>query len=442
MSMQHAEIFRENFFRENFYRENYYDEKSFSGKNDFPAQELNLLLHRAFINSPFYGEKLKKAGFKPGVSLDYECFFRLPFTEKHELRQAEPLAHLAVPEEQVVRIHSSSGTTGKPVVIPYTKKDVDDWSEMMARSLQTAGVSVKDRVHITPGYGLWTAGIGFQAGVEKLGAMAVPIGPGNTDKQLELMIDLKSSVLIGTSSYGLLLAEEIAKRNLQRSICLKKGIFGSERWGEKMRGRIKEILAIEVYDIYGLTEVYGPGIAIDCPYHQGMHYWSDYLFMEVIDPLTEMPLPPGEVGELVITTISKEAMPLIRYRTRDLTRLVPGCCPCGSSHPRIDRIVGRSDDMIKIKGVNIYPGQIDTALMQAPGLSSEYQIVLTRHEGRDHMLIKVEKDPGADGAGLDKKVEETIKNSIGVTVSAEVVEYGSLPRSEKKTKRVFDLREM
>ena len=296
----------------------------------------------------FYGKRLKEAGVS-GVK-DAAEFEKLPFSEKNDLREAYPLGLMTAPEEEIVRIHSSSGTTGLPVIIPYTAKDVDDWGEMFKRCYEYAGITNKDRIHITPGYGLWTAGIGFQNGAEKLGAMVIPMGPGNTDKQLQMMQDLGSTVLCATSSYALLLAEEIEKRGIKDNIKLKKGVIGSERWGEKMRNRIKNELGIELYDIYGLTEIYGPGIGINCKYDTGMHYWDDYIYIEIIDPVTLKPVPDGEMGEIVITTLVKEGAPLIRYRTHDLSRIIPGECPCGSKHPRLDAIMGRTDDMMKIKG--------------------------------------------------------------------------------------------
>ncbi len=313
---------------------------------------------------------------------------------------------------------------------------------MFARCYETVGVGKRDRVQVTPGYGLWTAGIGFQAGVEKLGAMAIPTGPGNTEKQLEMMVDLKTTVLCGTSSYGLLLAEEIDRRGLRDKIHLKMGIFGSERWGDKTRIKIEEYLGIDSFDIYGLTEIYGPGIGIDCPAHQGMHYWSDHLLFEIIDPVTEKQLPIGAEGELVITTLTKEGMPLLRYRTHDITRLLPGTCPCGNPYPMIGRIQGRTDDMIKIKGVNIYPGQIDHVLHITPGCSSEYQIHLCREERRDVMTVKVEGENGHDHVDVGERLQKNIKVKIGILVDVEVVPYGSLGRSEKKSKRIFDARQM
>lgn len=405
------------------------------------AVKLRRLLERVDGSSPFYHCKLRQAGWRPGDALTGADFAKLPFTTKEELRELYPLGLQAVPDREVVRIHSSSGTTGKPVIIPYTQNDVAQWAKMFARCYAMAGVTPEDRVQITPGYGLWTAGIGFQAGVERLGAMAIPMGPGNTEKQLQMMVDLQSTVLCSTSSYALLLAEEIQKRGILERLKLRIGIIGSERWGEKMRTRIETELGIESFDIYGLTEIYGPGIGIDCRYHQGMHYWSDALYFEIIDPVTGAVLPEGELGELVITTLTKEGAPLVRYRTRDLTRIIPGDCPCGSRYLRIDRILGRSDDMIKIKGVNIYPGQIEDLLKETPGASSEYQIRLSRKEGREQMLLIVEGEKGVDLTALPGVVVGKFKHKIGVTIEARAVPVGTLPRSEKKSKRVFDERD-
>lgn len=367
-------------------------------------------------------------------------FEQLPFTEKADLREAYPLGIAAVPEEKIVRIHSSSGTTGTPVIIPYTQKDVDDWATMFARCFAMAGVTPRDRVQITPGYGLWTAGTGFQAGVEKLGAMAIPMGPGNTEKQLKFMEDLQSTVLCATSSYALLLAEEIEKRGIRDQLALRKGVIGSERWGEKMRNRIKNELGIQIYDIYGLTEIYGPGIGISCDYDCGMHYWDDYVYIEILDPETLQPVPDGEYGEICITTLCKEGAPLIRFRTHDISRIVPGECACGSPFPRIDTLVGRSDDMMKIKGVNVFPKQIEEVLQDFPELSSEYQIHISHLEGRDTMRIYVETTGEYDFLDVAARVAREVKSRIGFTPLVKVVELGVLPRSEKKTKRVFDER--
>lgn len=347
---------------------------------------------------------------------------------------------MTAPEEKIVRIHSSSGTTGLPVIIPYTQKDVDDWAIMFQRCYELAGLTNLDRIQITPGYGLWTAGIGFQACAERLGSMVIPMGPGNTDKQLQMMMDMKTTVLGSTSSYALLLAEEIPKRGIKDKIHLKKGIIGSERWGEKMRRRITEELGIELYDIYGLTEIYGPGIGISCSHDCGMHYWDDYIYIEIIDPVTGEVLPDGELGEIVITTLVKEGAPLIRYRTHDLSRIIPGECPCGSRFPRLDTIMGRTDDMMKIKGVNVFPAQIEEILKEFSEVSSEYQIRISHLDGKDTMRIYVETNGTVDFLDLAKRIAATVKSRIGFTPLVKVVEIGLLPRSEKKTKRVIDER--
>jgi phenylacetate-CoA ligase len=326
------------------------------------------------------------------------------------------------------------------VIIPYTAKDVEDWSIMFERCYRMAGLTNMDRIQITPGYGLWTAGIGFQAGAERLGAMVIPMGPGNTEKQLTMMQDMRSTVLCSTSSYALLLAEEIEKRGIKQNIHLRKGIIGSERWGDKMRAYISEKLGIELYDIYGLTEIYGPGIGINCEHNTGMHYWDDYLYLEIVDPATGEPVPDGEMGEIVITTLVKEGAPLIRYRTHDLSRIIPGECKCGSRFPRIGTVMGRTDDMMKIKGVNVFPAQIEEILKEFPELSSEYQIRISHLEGKDTMRIYVETDGTVDFLKLASDVSKRVKERIGFTPLVKVVEIGVLPRSEKKTKRVIDER--
>lgn len=389
-------------------------------------------------NSPFYQKMF--AGIEAADIKTPEDIRKLPLSNKGDLREVYPLGLQAVPDEEVVRIHSSSGTTGQPIIIPYTANDVDVWGEMFKRCYEVAGITRQDRIQITPGYGLWTAGIGFQNGCEKLGAMAIPMGPGNTEKQLKMMVDLKSTVLASTSSYALLLAEQVQARGMKDQICLRKGIIGSERWGDKMRARIMNELGIEIYDIYGLTEVYGPGISIDCSLHNGLHYWDDYLYFEIIDPQTLEPVPDGKYGELVITTLCKEGAPLIRYRTHDMTRLLPGQCPCGLPYPRHDRIIGRTDDMIKVKGVNIYPGQIDELLRDVEGVSSEYQVFVDHVNGRDEMLLNFEMEPGVVAESLEQQVIHFFKSRIGIKISARGHAIGELPRSEKKSVRIIDRR--
>jgi phenylacetate-CoA ligase len=343
-----------------------------------------------------------------------------------------------VPEEKIIRIHSSSGTTGTPVIIPYTQKDVHDWAIMFKRCYEMAGCTNMDRIHITPGYGLWTAGIGFQAGAELLGAFAIPMGPGNTDKQIKMMIDLKSTVFCSTSSYALLMAEEIEKRGVKDKIHLRKGVIGSERWGEKMRKRIADELGVELYDIYGLTEIYGPGIGINCQKQSAMHMWTDYMYYEIIDPKTGALVPDGVMGEIVITTLQKEGAPLIRYRTHDLTKAVPGKCECGSEYPRIDTILGRSDDMVKVRGAIIYPSRVDELLATIDGVSSEYQIMIDHLDGKDILTLFFEVPDMHSAYNLEKIVEDEFKEKIGLTPIAKAVSMGELPRSEKKSTRVLD----
>jgi len=384
--------------------------------------------------------KNKYAGIDLLAIQSQEDFEKLPFTNKSDLRDAYPLGLQAVPDRDIVRIHSSSGTTGTPVIIPYTKQDVADWAELFKRCYETAGVTNLDRVQITPGYGLWTAGIGFQAGAELVGAMVIPMGPGNTDKQIQMMKDLKSTVLCATSSYALLLAEEITKRKVKDKIHLTKALIGSERWGEKMRHRIANELGVQLYDIYGLTEIYGPGIAMSCDEECGMHYWDDYLYFEIIDQTTGKQVPYGDIGELVITTLRKQGAPLIRYRTHDLTRFMPGECACGLKYPRIDTLIGRTDDMIKVKGTNIFPGQIDELLREVEGTSSEYQVIIDHLNGKDIMTLFFEMENDADKASVELSVKHHCKAKIGITVVPKAVAIGELPRSEKKSTRIFDNR--
>ena len=408
--------------------------------NEKQLQQVDAQVKRLLKSGSFYGEVYRKAGIT-GVS-SQEDFEKLPFSSKDDLRNAYPLGIQAVPEEEVVRIHSSSGTTGKPVIIPYTAKDVDDWAIMFARCYETAGITNKDRIQITPAYGLWTAGIGFQLGAEKLGAMTVPMGPGNTDKQLQMMMDLKTTVLTATSSYALLLAEEINKRGLRDKIHLKKGVFGSERWSKKMREYIRNELGVELYDIYGLTEIYGPGIGITCEKEQGIHYWDDYVYIEIINPETGEPVPDGETGEIVITTLVKEGAPLLRFRTHDLSRIIPEKCSCGHSYPRLDTIGGRSDDMFKVRGVNMFPKQVEELLQDVDGVLSEYNITIAHDDdhNKDIMILTVEVDGRVDFEKTALHIRDLFKSRIGMTPKVTAVPVGTLQRSEKKTKRVIDYR--
>ena len=389
------------------------------------------------IEGHFYQEKF--AGIDPDDIQTQEDFEKLPFTDKADLRAAYPMGLAAVPQEKIVRIHSSSGTTGTPVVIPYTQKDVDDWAIQFARCYEYAGITPSDRVQITPGYGLWTAGIGFQLGCERLGAMAIPMGPGNTEKQLQFMQDFQSTVLCATSSFALLCAEKIKEKGIRDKIALRKGVIGSERWGEKMRRRISDELGIELYDIYGLTEVYGPGIGINCKADSAMHIWADYVYVEIINPETGELVPDGEEGEIVLTTLQKEGAPLIRFRTHDLSRIVPGKCECGSEHPRIDIITGRTDDMVKVRGCNIFPALIEECIAFTDGCSSEYQVYINHENGRDNLNLYFESDaPEEQWHQIEENLAAVFKAKIGMTPVPKAVPMGDLPRSEKKTKRIFD----
>lgn len=408
-------------------------------------QGLKWTVSHAYRNSAFYRERLDKAGVLPEGIRSLDDLRRLPFTTAHDLQQDYPFPMRAVPFEKVVRVHASSGTTGRRKVLCYTQNDIDTWAAMFARCYEMAQLTREDRVQIAVGYGLWTAGVGFQLGCERFGAMAIPVGPANTEIHCQMLLDMQSTVFCATASMALLIAEEIEKRGLQDRIALKKFIFGAERHNTRMRRRIQEITGVEhLFDIPGLTELYGPGTGLECIAHQGVHYWADYYILEILDPETLEPVAPGEVGEMVVTTLRKEGAPLIRYRTRDLTRLLPEPCPCGNPLPRHDHILGRSDDMFIFRAVNIYPGQIEHVLGQFSEVGSEYQVHLFhREDGRDVMLIKVEAI-GEGNPDSDKNLSETvtaaIRKHILVRAQVEVLPYGTLPRTEGKSKRVFDHR--
>jgi phenylacetate-CoA ligase len=406
---------------------------------------LQWTVSHAYQGSAHYRRKLEEAGVRPEDIQTLDDIRRLPFTTADDLRAGYPFPLLSVPESQVVRIHASSGTTGKRKILTYSQKDIDDWIHFFARCYEMAELTVEDRVQIAVGYGIWTAGFGFQLGCEKFGAMALPVGPGNVDMQCQFLVDLQSTVMCCTASMGLLMAEEVNRRNLKDKIALKKMIFGSERSSDAMRRRIKELLNLEdMFDIPGMTELYGPGTGLDCSKHEGIHYWADYYILEILDPVTLETVPAGEIGEMVVTTLCKEAAPLIRYRTRDLTRLIDHACSCGNLLPLHDRILGRSDDMIIFRAVNIYPGQIDEVLSTIPQANCEYQVQLDRRDdGKDYMTIRLECCEGFDPARkpeLAENVQAEIKNKIMVSCEVDIVENCTLPRSERKSKRFFDNR--
>ncbi|MBN1613382.1 MAG: AMP-binding protein, partial [Deltaproteobacteria bacterium] len=336
-------------------------------------------------------------------------------------------------------------TTGKRKVMVYTAKDIDDWAEMFARCYEMAGLAKSDRVQICVGYGVWTAGVGFQLGCERFGAFAIPAGPGNIDMQMQFLVDFRTSVICSTASMALLLAEEVNSRGLRDRIHVKKVIMGAERSSSALVKKVKTLLGVEhVFDIPGLTEIYGPGTGLDCSYHTGIHYWPDYYILEILDPETLEPVADGEIGEMVYTTLKKEGAPMIRYRSRDLTRLIPGDCPCGSPFPRHDKIVGRSDDMFIVRGVNIYPSHIDEILSRQKGVGSEYQIHLDRLEdGKDYMTLKVEREEAGNrdnDIALAEAIDRAVHKETLVSCKVEIVDYQGLPRTERKSQRLFDHR--
>lgn len=421
----------------------------FNSEEELLTHQLNGLVwtvRHAFEGSGHYRIKLDKAGVTPDSIKSLDDLQRLPFTSADDLREGYPFPLRSVPFEQIVRVHASSGTTGKRKVLCYTQKDLDDWTHFFARCYQMAGVTPLDRVQIAVGYGVWTAGVGFQLGCEKVGALAVPVGPGNIDMQIQFLLDFQSTVFCSTASMALLMAEEIHRRGIADKIAINKIIYGSERSSRSMRQKISELFGgAELFDITGLTELYGPGTGIECSEHDCIHYWGDYYILEILDPETLKPVPEGEWGEMVVTSLAKEGAPLIRYRTRDITRMIPGICNCGSLLPRHSRIKGRSDDTIKFRGVNIYPSSIDTILSAVPGLGSEYQIHLTRVEssGRDNMRLIVERAEGVNkdrGPELIYEASHQVKKQLMVSIEIELVAYGELPRSERKSQRVFDTR--
>jgi len=422
----------------------------FKNLEELRIHQLNGLqwtVNHAYHGSTFYRNRFEEAGVRPEDIRSLDDLKKLPFAAADDLREGYPFPLLSVPESQVVRIHASSGSTGKRKVLVYTRKDIEDWKHFFARCYEMAGLTETDRVQIAVGYGIWTAGVGFQLACENFGAMAIPIGPGNIDMHCEALVDFQSTVVCSTASMALLMAEEIQKRNLKDKIRLRTLIFGAERSSDAIRSRIRELTgAKDIFDIPGMTELYGPGTGLDCSRHEGIHYWADYYILEILNPDTLEPVTDGEIGEMVVTTLCKEAAPLIRYRTRDLTRRIPHPCSCGNPLPMHDRLMGRSDDMVIFRAVNIYPRQIEDVLAEFPKIGSEYQIILTRGEdGRDHMKLRAECSDESPDALSDKelghKIARRIKKRVLITADVELVEYGNLPRTDRKSRRVFDGRE-
>lgn len=405
---------------------------------------LRKTLRRAW-RSPQYQEKFKKAGLSPGDEPGLEDLTLLPFTDADDLREGYPLPLLCVPEEEVIRVHASSGTTGRRKILAYTAADTDMFRLQMARCFELAGLRPADRMQVAVGYGLWTAGAGFQGGSELMGMMTVPSGPGNLELQLNLLRDLKITCLGATASMALLLAEEVERAGIRDQLALRKIICGSETRSEKMRLAIEGKLGLEgCYDIAGMTEMYGPGTAIDCERHDGLHYWADLFIIEIVDPVTLKPVPEGELGEMVVTSLRKEASPIVRYRTHDLARLIPGECGCGLAMPRHGPIQGRSDDMIVFRGVNVYPGQIMEVIGAFPELGGEYHMELSRDERAiDRCRIRVERGQGlhsGNDESLASALAERLREAVMARFEVEVADYGSLPRTFGKSKRVSDSR--
>lgn len=402
---------------------------------------------RAYFNVPYYRHKMQEAGLGPETINSIDDLARLPFTTKQDLRDNYPFGLFAVPMSEIVRIHASSGTTGKPTVVGYTRHDISTWSEVMARTLTCAGANRNDFIQVSYGYGLFTGGLGLHYGGEKIGASVIPISGGNTSRQLQLMRDFGSTVLACTPSYALYLAESIKDNNINRDeLKLRVGVFGAEPWTEKMRGEIESKLGIKAIDIYGLSEVIGPGVASECLVQEGLHINEDHFYPEIIDPETLEVLPEGTIGELVFTTITKEGLPLIRYRTRDLTRLNYERCKCGRSMVRMEKCLGRSDDMLIIRGVNLFPSQVETVILDMKEIKPHYLLIVDRVNNLDTLELKVEVDEEffldkiSQLEDLRRKIQDTLENALGLGIKVTLVEPKMIERSEGKSKRVIDKR--
>jgi phenylacetate-CoA ligase len=410
-------------------------------------QRLKATVRQAYERVPHYRRRLDALGIAPADIAHREDVERLPFTMKDDLRAHYPFGLFAVPRQRLARLHASSGTTGKPTVVGYTAGDIALWSELMARSLACAGVRPGDVVHNAYGYGLFTGGLGAHYGAERLGCTVVPMSGGNTERQIVLMQDLGAAILCATPSYALNIAEVAEREGVDlRGGALRIGIFGAEPWSEAMRKELEARLGIAAVDVYGLSEILGPGVACEClEARSGLHGWEDHFLFETIDPETGVPVPPGTSGELVITTLSKEALPMLRYRTRDITQLDTAPCVCGRTHLRIMRVTGRNDDMLIIRGVNIYPSQIEAVLVGFPDVAPHYQLVVERTGALDHLTIETEAAPLAAANAearqtLAAAVGRHVKSLIGVTCAVTIKSPGEIPRSQGKAVRVRDLR--
>ena len=421
-----------------------------------PAEELKVYqlkklreqVKRCYENSVFYKKKFDRVGLKPENIRSLDDLEKIPFTVKNDLRDNYPFGMVAAKSDEIVEIHASSGTTGNPIIGAYTKNDMDVWQELMARSIYTAGGRRQDVIHIAYGYGLFTGGFGFHYGAQKVGAKIVPASGGMTQRQIKFMKDLGVTILACTPSFAVYLAETMAHEGIdpRKDLKLKTGMFGAEPWSDKLRERIEKDLGIEAFDVYGLTELCGPGVAVECSEHKGLHVWEDHFIVETIDPDTGEVLPAGEEGELVFTTLTKTGLPMLRYRTRDISKIETEKCVCGRTHARMMRVHGRSDDMLIIRGVNVFPSQIEFAVMCFSELATQYLIVVDRPGALDTFVVKVElsekasKDPQLDKNVLKNDIQKRIHIVTGITADVEIVKPGELPRTEGKAKRVLDLR--
>ncbi|MDZ4169462.1 MAG: phenylacetate--CoA ligase [Coriobacteriia bacterium] len=405
------------------------------------------LLARVNETVPTYRDKFAAAGFDPSTLSTLHDLRRVPFTVKDDLRAAYPYGMFAVPLRDIVRVHSSSGTTGQVTVVGYTKGDIERWSDLMARTFACAGATADDAIQVTYGYGLFTGGLGAHYGSERLGALTVPVSGGNTKRQVQILKDFGVTVLACTPSYALLIAETAREMGIDpRDLPLKVGVFGAEPWSEQMRRQIEDELGVKAIDIYGLSEVMGPGVASECVHQCGLHVFEDHFLVEIVDPETMEPLADGETGEVVFTTLTKEGIPVIRYRTRDISRIIPEPCACGRTFRRIERVTGRSDDMLIIRGVNVYPSQIEQVLMGVPMVAPHYQVVLTKRGSMDDVEVHVEVVPEfhfdevRELEALQRRVKTEIESALAVSIKVKLVEPKSIARSEGKAKRVVDLR--
>lgn len=416
---------------------------------DLQLERLRKTLERVYHNVPFYRQKLQEAGFEPGDLQSLDDLQKLPFTAKQDLRDNYPFGMFAVPMSEIVRVHASSGTTGKPTVVGYTRSDINTWAELMARTLTCGGTTKNSVIQVAYGYGLFTGGLGVHYGAERIGASVIPISGGNTQRQIMLMEDFGTTVLACTPSYAIYLAEAMEEMGVDKKrLKLQYGVFGAEPWSERMRQEIEKRLNIKAIDIYGLSEVIGPGVASECQEQKGLHIFEDHFLPEVIDPVTEKPLPFGEKGELVFTSLTKEGIPIIRYRTRDITTLKAEVCPCGRTHVRMEKVMGRTDDMLIIRGVNVFPSQIESVLLEIGDTEPHYLLIVDRKGSLDELEVQVEvsqamfSDKVKGLETLEKMIHHRIESLLGISAKVKLVEPHSIPRSEGKAKRVIDKRSL